>query len=552
MKLRSFITAITLLSLSSALFSSTARAQAPYDDLYFYRITFKDKGENPEAYSPDRLLSPAAIARREKYDIPYPDITDIPVSRQYISEVTRRGFICKSTSKWMNTALFSSTVSVDTEELQQLPFITRVQLVKRPPKPPDPPKRASDKFGVTEPMASADAYDPKVPLNATILHKSGLTGQRVTIAILDAGFDNADIIESLEPLHQRGGIIATHDFVTGLDHVYDYHTHGTSVLSILAGTLRGILSGTAPGADYILLRTEDDKTEYPIEEDYWAAAAEYADSTGADIITSSLGYSTFDDPEMNYSFSDMDGNSTFITRAADIAASKGILVVNSAGNERNKEWIRITAPSDGDSVLCVGAVKHDLTISDFSSAGYSYDRQVKPDVVAPGVSLPIQFERGSWHIGSGTSFSCPVISGLAASLMQAVPEASPAEIITVLHKSSDRYSRPDSLYGYGLPDFLKALMMLEEIHTLMPETIMTAGPNPFFDEINLWFRDPPGSLTVTITGINGNRIRQWHYPLFAARSLRLYGLDNLGQGVYILKVVTDQGERVFKMIKMVR
>ncbi len=168
----------------------------------------------------------------------------------------------------------------------------------------------------------------------------------------------------------------------------------------------------------MLLRTEDNRTEYPVEQDYWVAAAEYADSAGADIITSSLGYYTFDDPSMDYAFSDMDGNTTFVTMGADMAASKGILVVSSAGNERNKEWIRIISPSDGDSVLCIGAVKHDLTISDFSSAGYSADGRVKPDVVAPGVSIPIQSEPGVWYSGSGTSFSCPVVSGLCASLMQ--------------------------------------------------------------------------------------------------------------------------------------
>jgi len=298
----------------------------------------------------------------------------------------------------------------------------------------------------------------------------------------------------------------------------------------------------------MLLRTEDDFSEFPVEEDYWIAAAEYADSAGADIITSSLGYFEFDDPSMDYSFSDMDGDRPFITRGADMAFSKGILVVNSAGNERNNVWLRIIAPSDGDSVLCVGAVNYDLTISDFSSAGYSSDGQVKPDVVAPGVLIPIQFEPGEWHSGSGTSFSCPVISGLSASLMQAVPDASPLELINALHESSDRYTRPDSLYGYGLPDFLKTLRLLEEEHTFRPEVIMSAGPNPFTDEILFWFHEPPGSLTVTITGTNGTTMLEKHFPTFAARSFRLDGLRSLAEGIYLVRTVTDQGKKVFKMI----
>lgn len=239
-----------------------------------------------------------------------------------------------------------------------------------------------------------DKFDPRLPLNGDMLHKSGLTGLNITIAVLDAGFINADKIEALEPLRKRGGIITTRDFINSSSYVYDYHTHGTSVLSILAGAMPGIINGTAPGAKYMLLRTEDVLSEFPVEEDYWIAAAEYADSAGADIITSSLGYFEFDDPSMDYPFSDMDGDRPFITRGADMASSKGILVVNSAGNERNKAWLRIIAPSDGDSVLCVGAVNHDLTISDFSSAGYSSDGRVKPDMVAPGVLIPLQFEPG--------------------------------------------------------------------------------------------------------------------------------------------------------------
>ena len=255
---------------------------------------------------------------------------------------------------------------------------------------------------------------------------------------------------------------------------------------------------------------------------------------------------------MNHSFPDMDGNSTFVTQAADIAASKGIVVIASAGNERNKEWLRILAPSDGDDVLSVGAVTQELTISNFSSAGYSYDGRVKPDVVAPGVSLTIQFEPDLVHQGSGTSFSCPVISGLTASLMQAVPKASPSEIITTLHESSDRFLNPDSLYGYGLPDFLKTLRLLEDIHSFTPDERMTAGPNPFFDEISIWFPAPPGHLSVTVTTADGTQVMKRHYPVYAARSYRLGGFGKTGQGLYLVKVETEEESRIFKMIRLSR
>ncbi len=547
MKKIAFIPTILLL-LFTGLLPVTAQPAYPGDDqLWFYRVWFSEKTNTVSDFAPEELLSPAAISRREKQGIPLLTETDIPVSREHITTLSSFGLSLRCTSKWLNTALFTTTEAKDPATWNEYYFIDSIQLVRRPS---DPAKKNYSKYGITAPGAGPDAYDPRIPLNGHLLHQSGFTGRKITIAVLDAGFAGADTIESLTPLRQRGGIIATRNFVNGTDHVYDYHTHGTSVLSILAGSLPGIINGTAPGADYLLLRTEDDETEYPVEEDYWVAAAEYADSAGADIITSSLGYFTFDDPSLDYSFSDMDGNTPFITRGADIAVSKGMLVVNSAGNERNKEWVRIIAPSDGDSVLCIGALRQDLTISDFSSAGYSADGQVKPDVVAPGVGIPIQFEPELWHSGSGTSFSCPVISGLCASLMQAIPAASPAEIIDVLHRSSDRYASPDSLYGYGIPDFMKALTLLEEEHTFRPEVTMTAGPNPFTDQIMIWFNEPPEHLNVILTGASGVKVAESYFPVYIARSFRLEGLGNLAQGLYILKVTTAQGEKLFRMIRV--
>ncbi len=541
---------LTVLFLFLSYGSTCTGAEEGYDGtpLYFYRIWFTDKGDAGVGdFTAENLLSPDAIARREKCGVAPLTLSDLPVNTDYIIAVTQRGLTFRYASKWMNTALFTSASKIETGLLSDLPFVKKVQLVKNPA---EPVKRLGDKYGVTGPANISVAYDPGVPLNGVPLHQSGFTGKNITIAVLDAGFVNADIIQSLEPLRRRGGIIATRDFVAGSDFVYGYHTHGTSVLSILAGSLPGYISGTAPGADYLLLRTEDDASEFPVEEDYWAAAAEYADSAGADIISSSLGYSKFDNPSMDYTFSQLDGNTAFITRAADAAASKGILVVSSAGNERATAWVRILAPSDGDSVLCVGAVNQDLTISYFSSAGYSSDGRVKPDVVAPGVNLPIQFRPDTVNTGSGTSFSCPVISGLCASLMQAVPGATAAEVITALQESSDRFNHPDALYGYGLPDFLATLKKLEDIHTFKPEAIMTAGPNPFFDDISLWFRDSPGRLSVSVTDISGRLVLRKDYPVYAGRSFTIDGSGMTGHGLFFVKVVTDTGEKVFKMVRV--
>jgi hypothetical protein len=550
MILRSFILTACIIFLNYAIPCAGSEPGADESSLYYYRITFNDKGDAGIGdFAPEDLLSPAAIARREKCGVAPLTLSDLPVNVSYITAVVQYGLTFKCASKWMNSALFTSPSKIEADALAGLPYVKEVLPVKNPA---GPVKGNTGKFGVTSASRITDNYDPNVPVNGVPLHQSGFTGKNILIAVLDAGFINADLVESLEPLFARGGIVATRDFVNGSDYIYDYHNHGTSVLSILAGSIPGIISGTATGANYLLLRTEDDASEFPVEEDYWVAAAEYADSAGADIISSSLGYSTFDDPAMDYSFSDFDGNTAFVTRAADAAASKGILVVASAGNERNKEWVRILSPSDGDSVMCIGAVFQDLTISGFSSAGYSADGRVKPDVVAPGVSLPIQFVPGQWHTGSGTSFSCPVISGLCASLMQAVPGATATDIISSVRESCDRFNNPDSLYGYGLPDFVSALKKLEDQLIFKPEVNMTAGPNPFFDQISLWFREAPGHLSVSLIDFSGRTVISKDFPIYASRSYIIDGFGTLAQGVYYLKVRTDAGGEVFKMIRLRR
>jgi subtilisin family serine protease len=547
---RSLIASITSLFLFLSISPCSSASDNKGTENYYYRVLFTDKGDISTAdFSPVELLSPAALARREKAGAEVPVFTDLPVNQQYIAAVVSQGLTFRLSSRWMNSALFTSETEFDTDKVTALPFVRKIVPVKSPAGKEE--KRA-DKFGRTDELLLAGTFRPIIPVNGMPLLLSGYNGKGVTVAVLDAGFLNADRVESLKPLMNRNGVIKTHDYVNNNSNVYDFHGHGTAVLSILAGSLSDIITGTAQGASYMLFRTEDGDTEYPVEEDFWIAAAEYADSAGADIITSSLGYYWFDDPSMNYSFSNTDGNTAFITVAADIAASKGILVVSSAGNERNKEWQRILFPSDGDSVMCIGAVKQDLTISDFSSAGYSADGRVKPDVVAPGVGIPLQYDYGEWRAGNGTSFSCPVISGMCATLMQAVPGATAEDIRNAVRQSSDRYNNPDSLYGFGLPDFAKALKILEDTYTFKPEMTVTAGPNPFFDIINLWFRDPPGSLTIEVTDNSGRTILKIKYDTFIGRSFTLTGLSSAIQGLYMVKVKTDAVQVVFKMIKLKR
>ncbi|MBN1107708.1 MAG: S8 family serine peptidase [Bacteroidales bacterium] len=515
---------------------------------YFYRVVFTDKGTyTPASFSPGDLLSEKAILRRQKSSIPFPDYRDLPVFQDYIEAVKSCGFTHHSTSKWMNSALFQTKDEADTEQLTLLPFVAEVKLVKKPVGK----STFSDKLDLAGTDDDTDAFDwPVRMLNGHSLQNAEYDGTGILIAVLDGGFLYADRASSLYTLRMRNGIKYTYDFVNKNPIVYGYHTHGTAVLSVLAGSLDGIMRGSAPDADFLLLRTEDGASEFPAEEDFWVAGAEFADSAGADIISSSLGYSTFDDPSMNYTFSDLDGNTAFITRAADIAASKGMVVVNSAGNERNKTWIRIIAPSDGDSVLAAGAVNADRVISSFSSAGPSADGQVKPDISAMGVNLLVQSSEMSLSRSSGTSFSCPVISGMAACLMEAIPEADNMDIIRAIRSSSDRFSLPDSLYGFGIPDMTKALITLESTHLDIPAGGVSFGPNPTAGDIEFTFSDPPGHIIAEIVSASGIKIYRKDYGDFAGRQLSLTALRNMEQGLYFVRFITSEGSFVFKIVKL--
>jgi len=515
---------------------------------YYYRIYFSNKGDyTPDNIDPRDLLSERAILRREKANIAVPDIKDIPVFPDYLRQIRSMGLTLHCTSKWMNTALFKSRESFDMTGILNLPFVTEVKTVRKPP------GKGSqiNKFETSASQVTITPYNrPIVMLNGDPVQSSGFDGRGIIIAVLDAGFVYANSIPSLNSLRARKGIKSTWDFVQQREDVYGSHYHGTAVLSVLAGRTEGIIQGTAPGADFILLRTEDSGSEFPVEEDFWVAGAEYADSAGADIISSSLGYYYFDDPSMNYSFSSMDGNTAFVTRAADIAASKGILVAASAGNERNKSWKRIIAPSDGDSVICVGAVDAVNNISSFSSAGPSYDRRIKPDVVTMGVNVTVQVDVSSVTTMNGTSFSCPVLSGLTACLMQAVPEALNTEIIEAIHLSSNKYNYPDSLYGYGIPDMRKALTILQDLHLAVPDDPFIAWPNPTKGNIEITFREEPGWISVEISSYTGLKIFRKDIGEYAGRKLTIDALSNKPGGMYIIRLTTANGTFSRKIIKI--
>jgi serine protease AprX len=514
---------------------------------YFYRVYFRDKGNYTAiGYSASDLLSPKAIKRREIAGVPSPDYKDIPVEKSYINKILLSGLILHSTSKWMNTALFKSQNEIDPGTILSLPFVSDVKIVKNQ----GTKKLPQNKLYFEVEAADPNAYDrPLTMVNGKALHNSGFDGSGELIAILDGGFLNADKINSIEGLRSRKGIKATHDFVKNTGTVYNASNHGTAVLSVLAGNLPGFIEGSAPGADFLLIKTEDVESEFPCEEDFWAAGAEYADSSGADIISSSLGYFTFDDSTMNYKVSGLDGNTAFVTNVADVAASKGILVVNSAGNERNNIWKHIIFPSDGDSVMAAGAVNGSNIIADFSSAGPAADRRIKPDNSAMGVSIPVQITENIVNRSSGTSFSCPVLSGMAACLLQAAPRSSKYDIIEAFHRSADRYNSPDSLYGYGIPDLVQAIDYLQNKYLKIPDDAPILSPNPTSDNFEIIFSSPPQNVTIEIFSVSGKIISRKDFSDYVGRTIFVTDLQHAEQGMYLIRITTGSGKTVRKIIK---
>lgn len=515
---------------------------------YYYRVYFNDKGDyNPTDFSPADLLTQRAILRRVKAGINVPVYSDLPVCTDYINAITQLGYKLHCTSKWMNTGLFKTETARDINILKNLPYVKDVRIVKIPAV-----KSAyTDKLNFDAAAADIPPFDrPITMLNGYSLHNSGFDGSGILIAVLDGGFTNANTLSSLSKVRARNGIKGTYDFVSGSTFVYSYHNHGTAVLTVIGGEIPFYLQGTAPGADFWLLRTEDVSSEFPVEEDFWAAGAEFADSIGADIISSSLGYYNFDDPSMNYKYSDMDGNTTFVTQAADFAAAKGILVINSAGNERDKAWVKIIAPSDGDSVVAAGAVDGFSDISTFSSEGPSADGRVKPDNVTQGVSVSVQTNENSVSRANGTSFSCPVLSGMCACVMQSVPKATNTDIINSLHLNGDRAASPDSLFGYGIPDMVQVVSQLQELLVSKPESQSAAGPNPFTEDIEITFKQIPAFLILEIFTLSGRVAVRRDYGEYISRTLRITDLRNREQGIYFIRLITENGTFTHKVIKV--
>ena len=429
-------------------------------DVTMYRLILTDKGNPPYSIDrPEKFLSQKSIDRRIKQGFPVNE-TDLPIDPAYFEALTEAGATIQTYSKWVNTVVVKIADDEVLENINQLSFIDDLYPVWRGSLPePVSAKNSEEQENVPvifSHLRNDDYGDGLTQIslhNGYLLHELGYTGKDMTIAVIDGGFRNVDKIDYFDQNKILGVKNFTHENVNPLGGNVD---HGTRVLSCMLANKSGNMIGTAPQANYYLFKTEVNNEEFPIEEDYWVAALEHADSLGVDIVSTSLGYSTFDDPSMNHNHSQLDGVTIPASRASSMAASKGMLVMHSAGNEGNKNWEKIMIPADAKDMLTVGAITSDSILSAFSSLGNTSDGRIKPDIVAMGTSTAVITHEGKITKSNGTSFACPIMSGLAACLWQALPELNSLELIALIRESAHRYQNPDNQYGYGIVDVLKA------------------------------------------------------------------------------------------------
>lgn len=532
-----------------------------------YYVQFTDKNNSPYSINnPSQYLSQRAIDRRNAQGIPI-DIYDLPVNPSYLQGVAATGAIILNPTKWLNgVTVYTESQSV-VDAIGALPYVAWVSIYNKASQaePSSKPFFSHELYNQpaglsTKEGAQVGAYDYGFALNqiqqlnGTGLHDMGYRGQGMVIAVLDAGFLNANNLDVFDSLWANNQILGTWDFVEDQPISFDEHPHGSMVLSTMGANLPGQMIGTAPKASYWLLRSEDGGSEYIIEEYNWVSAAEFADSVGADLINSSLGYTTFDNPAQDHTYADMDGNTTPSSRGADFAASRGILVVNSLGNEGSSSWYYLSAPSDGDSIMGIGAVDGSGFYASFSSHGPSYDGRVKPDVCAQGSGSCIADPYANMiSFGSGTSFSSPIMCGMTACLWQANPEKNNIEVIDAIRHSASQYLNPDATLGYGIPNFMNANDFLTVIDNPASQPVqMSVYPNPFTNEIRVTIvnKAGQGSGQVVISDLAGRQLLSQGITFEKnAAACVVSGLDRLDAGVYLVTLRTDEGSVNTKIVK---
>lgn len=498
--------------------------------------------------NPLTMLTQRSLDRRVAQGIPL-DLLDVPIAQTYIDQViAATGITVMAKSKWLN-ALHVRGSQASIQALSNLSFISSIRFANHSLN-----GRYSNVFDTMQPIQKqldvnvtfnyGTSANQIQMLNGHVLHQQNFTGSGKIIAVLDSGFQNVNVASPFQRLFANNLILGGYNYVSQNANVYALHNHGTMVLSCMGGYVDGQLVGTAPDAQYYLFVTEDVAAENPVEESYWVQAAEEADRLGADVITSSLGYFAYDNPSYSHTYNQMTGNVAFASRGANIAFSKGIVVIASAGNSGATADPYVGVPAEATNVLAVGAVRNDEIYATFSSIGPSFDGRVKPDIMAQGQAAVVADTSGAIVTANGTSFSAPIMAGMVTSFWSAVPSLTAAQIVQLVKQSADRFTAPTSLYGYGIPDFQLALT-----NALHLDDIENNGyaiyPNPMSYEIKV---DLPSNSTNTRLFLYNN-LGQQVLDQMVASDFQTIDVTHLSPGIYFYKLDTNNKTLQGKLVK---
>ena len=513
-----------------------------------YMVFFKDKSGTPYSVGqPSQYLSDKAIERRVKQAISITE-EDLPVNPAYAQGVSATGAKVFFATRWMNGVLIQCDASL-VQSVLSLPFVSSVEFVAPQQRLINGGRkkglfrRKDDKNGV---MTQTQLQMLGIPE----MHADGFRGEGVTVAFFDGGFIGVNTTAPFQQVFSEGRYddIVSHDFVRNTDNVFQYDDHGTQVFSVIAANVADDFTGGAHKANFQLFVTEDASSEYRIEEYNWLFAAERADSAGVDIISSSLGYYDFDLASMNYNTAQMDGKTAVVTRAAQWAADRGIIVVTSAGNEGNiSSWKIITAPADGVDVVAVANVNSQGNASSSSSRGPSSDGRIKPDLAALGSGVTVIQDNGAIGTASGTSLAAPLITSLIAGVWQKFPELSAREIVAALKKTGSRSGNPDNIIGYGIPNYTAVSNYLDR----EGDAVFDVYPNPAFDSLTISPADPddvPNCKVELISRLGQILVTEdvsftWTNNIYRA------DIGHLAAGIYFIRVTTPDRKYVYRIAK---
>ena len=520
-----------------------------------YWVQFTDKNDSPYSIdAPEMYLSQRALDRRVRLGIDI-DEYDLPVNPQYLQAVAECGAELLNPSKWLNgVTVYTDNPSV-IDAINELAFVQTVRNC-----PNDEKAQLIKERWMENEMKAAESSRAMngfygggatqiTQLNANVLHDNGYRGEGMVIAIMDGGFNGADLHSCFDNMREEGRLLGTREFVYGCTTVYSQSTHGTSCLSTMAAYVPNTFVGTAPKASYYLLHTEDGRSENIVEEYNWVSAAEYADSLGVDVCSTSLGYIDFDMGEWDHVFAHYDGQTAPMSIGAEIAASRGMICLNSAGNEGDS-WngeCTLGIPADAEHILSIGAVDSYGERAWFSSVGPTYDGRIKPDVMSMGQSSYVATGDGSYSNSSGTSFSCPIMAGSVTCLRQAFPNLSVQEFCDAVRQVGNRADHPDNYYGYGIPDFAAALSLLHVEDTFMQkDELIIVYPNPSKGDVHIALKDGcPAEITVF--DVMGRQLKFYHFNGLNHTTMENY-INSLEAGVYFIKANSELGSQTLKIV----